>query len=1388
MYRKTLTLVLTAMAVVVVTVPLIDADTDDKPVSFNLEDYDITLLSRDFTIDDLEIDIDSFKGRSVATALLKGCYLSPVPGEPALPVISDPLVTDVELDDIRLIRRDPVTVDLIRPIRSVQEPIPLTEENMVRWDTDPYLDYDDELVYPEKTLLWGSTGSKWTNGAPKYHYSLAASPVDYDPSSNELTLYRSIEVVGYSEERSEMRTPTRQVNPPDELVPGTELLIVCKDSYWDDLDDYVNWKRQKGVVVTLIGFSAVDSAYSGSDGASKLWRYVHDSYFGDLERLKNVLLVGEPTDSHVPSRMVKDLNPYGPAGEPSTLPSDTYFGCLGSHSSGPNIWNMDGDSNWGEVNDIGDYHPEVYVSRIAVNTDSRAKSWAQKIMEYEKNPSLNSWMGTAGLFGADTHQDTDGAVQCEYLWNKHLDTVYSKKAAYYSDGVGGSTPLNSYNAQVGINDGFGVLVYMGHGLRQYWSEGLQGQSRLLLDANDAASFSQSPEIPYITAMSCETNWFDGSYDSISEGFTENSEGGALAYAGASRTTYGGIGYNQYTPGAPGIQEDILRMISQGKRGSAEIFQEAKSTYVDNFQAYFASNPEPTFNAWMEHNLLGPAETEIWVEIPETMTATFDFDRDYYSNLTVDVRNSRGSPVSGATACFCSEGSEEIFTAQTDGQGKCTFPIIIESTSWAKITVSKSGYVPFQEEVLVEDNTDPVTEFAPDLGNPNGANDWYTQDPEIRLITSEPCNTYYSWNGGSELTYKGSINAPVGENTLQFRSVDSSGNEEKENSIVVKYDPLVPESEVQINPTEPDGNYGWYLTKPRIDVILTESRGAPQWIDYWWDRSEKQRYNGTIDAKEGDHVLHIQARDEAGNTEEEQEFILKVDSVAPTTDLLTGGVYPNEYGWYTNTFEITLRCDDQRANVRYRWDGGEWKDYSTPITPKYGNHTLEYHAEDTIGNMEEIKESVIRYDISAPKTVLETDPDKPDGTGGWFVTEPTVMLSVEGEENDYSIIYRIDNEQWQEYSFPIKIEEGEHTFSYYSQDEAGNKDRERITTFNVDTEPDESEAYADVAKQDNGFYTKNPRITLKIRGEGVIYYSWETHGSFLTYNNPIMPPASEGDFELRYYCVDPAGNTENMNKMSILVDSKPPEVACANVNSVDEGEVITFDLSNTTDGFGVDSYMILFGDGEDSGWVETPVIEHAYDSAGTYEVIIRARDEAGHVSDDEVRIIEVTEKSFLQNIMGGSDTQVVMTIAIVLGAILIVLIVVIMALIIRNNRAHHAMHHTHHLPPGHPLRAPDNEIRPSGVHHGRLPPHVNRGQKTQMGIGHPSPKSGPVQNTQLRTRPLPKGAPPAKQADGRVPTAVEGIRTTSGVKQNAERPEVPKPPKPPNIPPPPKSPF
>lgn len=91
-----------------------------------------------------------------------------------------------------------------------------------------------------------------------------------------------------------------------------------------------------------------------------------------------------------------------------------------------------------------------------------------------------------------------------------------------------------------------------------------------------------------------------------------------------------------------------------------------------------------------------------------------------------------------------------------------------------------------------------------------------------------------------------------------------------------------------------------------------------------------------------------------------------DQAAPTTRASFSGSLGNNE-WYRSSVQVTLTADEPTNWIKYRINGGSWTTYTNPfIIESDGRYTLEYHAEDTSGNTEEIKIApTFKIDSNAP---------------------------------------------------------------------------------------------------------------------------------------------------------------------------------------------------------------------------------------------------------------------------------------------------------------------------------------------------------------------------------------------------------------------------------------
>lgn len=98
-----------------------------------------------------------------------------------------------------------------------------------------------------------------------------------------------------------------------------------------------------------------------------------------------------------------------------------------------------------------------------------------------------------------------------------------------------------------------------------------------------------------------------------------------------------------------------------------------------------------------------------------------------------------------------------------------------------------------------------------------------------------------------------------------------------------------------------------------------------------------------------------------------------------------------------------------------------------------------------------------FTVKAQKTVstqIEVNPRAPDGTNGFYRTEPTVTLLSETNTGEtIETFFKIDSDDYKTYTGPVTIPEGIHTISYYSKTQTL-KESEKSVIFKIDFTPPE----------------------------------------------------------------------------------------------------------------------------------------------------------------------------------------------------------------------------------------------------------------------------------------------------------------------------------------------
>jgi hypothetical protein len=116
-------------------------------------------------------------------------------------------------------------------------------------------------------------------------------------------------------------------------------------------------------------------------------------------------------------------------------------------------------------------------------------------------------------------------------------------------------------------------------------------------------------------------------------------------------------------------------------------------------------------------------------------------------------------------------------------------------------------------------------------------------------------------------------------------------------------------------------------------------------------------------------------------------------------------------------------------------------------------------------------------------------------------------------------------------------------------------------------------------------------------------------------------------------------SENQAEITIEVRAYPVAFLISDQTMVYKMESVEFDGSQSTDeGGNVVEYNFDFGDGETSGWIASPVVEHVYEAAGTYNATLLVRDNHMDVSQD-ISQVTIEVKAMPQAVMEASSTGI-----------------------------------------------------------------------------------------------------------------------------------------------------
>ncbi|WP_455392127.1 C25 family cysteine peptidase [[Eubacterium] cellulosolvens] len=1165
--------------------------------------------------------------------LTGGIYES-IPGLPQVPYKSITIDRSGELIGVELEFSGPVKLSdkslppvqkpefIIAPSNTERQP---PESDMDNDQTDQQLinDYlSMNAYYPEEDyVLTKLDGGEMGHGSQN-RYCLQIYPCKYNPNIQQVTLYHHAKIKVYFLDYATTGTTQTGSRAPragnDNTEPEVNFVILTSQPLLDELVPFAAWKTRKGLNTVIVDVNTIyeNETFTGFDEPEELRNYIqfmHNTYGTDY-----VLLAGDYDT--VPPRMCEDPNPYYGADD-GEIPADSYYACISEDST----WDVDGDHIYGELGDLDDIYPDIAVGRIAINSEAKLASWVDEMINYECEPIIEKWTGKVILLGPNVHNEGDGAEQNEYFYENYLKYIYESFDKFYESSDAGE-PFSRSEIIRSVNNGATFLNYLGHGGPTAWTYNY-GYNKLF-DKGDVNRFTNGHMKPVVYAMSCLTEWFDDPSDSgygnfgdcIGETFTENIDNGGIGYIGSARTSVGSVG-SGYGPFATGLQEDFIRQLSQLNFVLGEAFTDGKKHYSESFGHLFPDTRTSgeVQACWLEVNLLGDPTLPLWTQTPERFNISNVSEGD---SLVISLKNESGYPVKDAMVALHTTSPNGALAVlkvkQTSANGEIEFDISGLPVQ-LNLTVTKINFIPYLETITIRDQIPPKTRHQVTPAVPNGENDWYVETPYINLTADEEAVIYYYWDDVNNSEYSQIFTEPIpvpeGRHYLYYFAIDLANNIEPINELQIKVDLTGPICELALDPTAPDGQHGWYIHQPKIN-ITTEPEAI---VFYAFDDDMFLKFSGSILAPTGVHELNYYSKDDAGNQGENYTVALKVDVTPPRTTLNLAPSQPSGLNdWYTSAPLLELTTEPA-AETFYYWD--ELKNnitylFTEPILCPEGVHELYYYSIDFAGCREILNSKTIKVDTIGPVTEVKQIPAEPDGENGYYVND--VLITLASEPNA-TINYYWDNGALVTYSKAILGLEGSHRLTYYSIDEAGNIGEKLELELKLDTMVPltKIKVNPETPNGDDGWYTETPKVTFEMDPGAVVYYHFEYDFE------SIAPPeieVPEGISKIYYHSIDEAGNIGEEHWHEFKVDVTPPRARLDSLGlTYNINDIVIFDTSTSEDNLGVSSYFIDYGDGTNSGWVTTMEFQHQYSRPGQYEVRLIVCDSAGTENEREETI-------------------------------------------------------------------------------------------------------------------------------------------------------------------------
>ena len=437
-----------------------------------------------------------------------------------------------------------------------------------------------------------------------------------------------------------------------------DLLIICYGNFMSAMDDFVNWKKTRGINTTIVNVSTAGSSYTA------IKNYIQSQYNAN-NNLTHVLLVGDVAQ----------------------IPGFSYSGG-GSSYSGL------GDNAYGQI--VGnDVYNDLFIGRFSAQTVAQVTTQVNRVITYERDlTTTDTWLksgeGIAAYAGNGGHYNEDDYVHMNNIRTDLMGYNYTTVYQDYENVSGYSCSASTISSH--FNSGVGIANYTNHGNVQLW--GVASYSNTQVN-----QLTNKNKLPFIWSVACLVGKYDNTETSYGSNYTIGQNNDCFAeawmhatYSSSDLTPTGAIGALMSYISQPWIppmwaHDECIDILCELK--SNNIKHTWGGTSINGlfgiFDNYSTSETSAvgTYQAWI---LYGDPSMMLRTNTPQAMTVSHTGSIALGStSYNISVSNGNGS------VATITDANHNILGKATVSNGSATINISGTLTANQELTLCVFGY-------------------------------------------------------------------------------------------------------------------------------------------------------------------------------------------------------------------------------------------------------------------------------------------------------------------------------------------------------------------------------------------------------------------------------------------------------------------------------------------------------------------------------------------------------------------------------------------------------------------------------------------------------------------------------------------------------------------------